>query len=87
MAHLGARPRCGERGFALLGCASRGHGNHIPSLHARLSALPACRRRTADCGKLPILGVTIACIASPIVTRMSSQPRWLFLRLVVVVTR
>lgn len=40
----------------------------------------------SDYGKLTIIGVTIACIAWPIVTRISSQPRWLFLRLAVLVT-
>ena len=39
-----------------------------------------------DYGKLTIIGVTIACLAWPIVTRISSQPRWLFLRLAVLVT-
>jgi hypothetical protein len=39
-----------------------------------------------DYGKLTIVGVTIACLAWPIVTRISSQPRWLFLRLAVLVT-
>lgn len=40
----------------------------------------------SDYAKLTILGVTIACIAWPVVTWISSQPRWLFLRLAVVVT-
>jgi len=39
-----------------------------------------------DYGKLTIIGVTIACIAWPVVTRISSQPRWLFLRMAMLVT-
>jgi hypothetical protein len=39
-----------------------------------------------DYGKLTVIGVTVACVAWPIVTRISSQPRWLFLRLAVLVT-
>jgi hypothetical protein len=38
-----------------------------------------------DYGKLTVVGVTIACIAWPIMTRISSEPRWLFLRLAVLV--
>jgi hypothetical protein len=40
----------------------------------------------SDYGKLTLVGVTIACIAWPVVTWISSQPRWLFLRLAVLVT-
>ncbi|MFZ0168207.1 MAG: hypothetical protein WAL64_02145 [Candidatus Dormiibacterota bacterium] len=39
-----------------------------------------------DYGKLTLIGVTIACVGWPVVTRLSSQPRWLFLRLAVLVT-
>ena len=39
-----------------------------------------------DYGKLTLIGVTIACAGWPVVTRLSSQPRWLFLRLAVLVT-
>jgi len=39
-----------------------------------------------DYAKLTIIGVVIACVAWPIVTRISSVPRWLFFRLAVVVT-
>lgn len=39
-----------------------------------------------DYGKLTIIGVIIACAGWPIVTRMSSQPRWLFFRLAILVT-
>jgi len=39
-----------------------------------------------DFGKLTLIGVTIACVGWPAVTRISSQPRWLFLRLAVLVT-
>jgi hypothetical protein len=42
--------------------------------------------RFGDYSKLTIIGVVIACAAWPIVTRISSAPRWLFLRLAVAVT-
>ena len=40
----------------------------------------------SDYSKLTIIGVIIACAAWPIVTRISSAPRWLFFRLAIVVT-
>ena len=40
----------------------------------------------ADYAKLTVIGVIIACAAWPIVTRISSRPRWLFFRLAVLVT-
>ncbi|MGA2873355.1 MAG: hypothetical protein ABSF27_07200 [Candidatus Dormibacteria bacterium] len=40
----------------------------------------------SDYAKLTIIGVTLACIAWPVVTRISSHPRWLFVRLAVLVT-
>jgi hypothetical protein len=42
--------------------------------------------RFGDYSKLTIIGVLIACLAWPVVTRISSAPRWLFFRLAVVVT-
>ncbi len=42
--------------------------------------------RLSDYGKLTIIGVIIACAAWPFVTWISSAPRWLFLRLAVLVT-
>jgi hypothetical protein len=39
-----------------------------------------------DYSKLTVIGVIIACIGWPIVTRVSSQPRWLFLRSAILVT-
>jgi hypothetical protein len=39
-----------------------------------------------DYARLTIIGVLIACVAWPIVTRISSAPRWLFIRLAVLVT-
>jgi hypothetical protein len=39
-----------------------------------------------DYAKLTIVGVIGACIGWPIVTRISSAPRWLYLRLAVLVT-
>ncbi len=40
----------------------------------------------SDYAKLTIIGVVIACVAWPIVTRVSSEPRWLFFRLAIIVT-
>ncbi len=40
----------------------------------------------SDYAKLTIIGVVIACVAWPIVTRISSAPRWLFFRLAILVT-
>jgi hypothetical protein len=40
----------------------------------------------SDYSKLTIIGVLIACAAWPIVTRISSAPRWLFFRMAIVVT-
>jgi hypothetical protein len=40
----------------------------------------------SDYSKLTIIGVLIACAAWPIVTRISSDPRWLFLRMAIAVT-
>jgi hypothetical protein len=42
--------------------------------------------RFSDYAKLTIIGVIIACVAWPVVTRISSSPRWLFIRLAIGVT-
>ena len=42
--------------------------------------------RFSDYAKLTVIGVVIACLAWPVVTRISSAPRWLFLRMAVLVT-
>jgi hypothetical protein len=42
--------------------------------------------RFSDYGKLTVIGVVIAAAAWPIVTRVTSMPRWLFFRLAIVVT-
>jgi hypothetical protein len=39
-----------------------------------------------DYAKLTVVGVVIACAAWPIVTRITSAPRWLFFRLAILVT-
>jgi hypothetical protein len=39
-----------------------------------------------DYAKLTVIGVVIACVAWPIVTRITSTPRWLFFRMAVAVT-
>ena len=40
----------------------------------------------ADYAKLTIVGVIVACMAWPIVPRITSAPRWLFVRLAILVT-
>ena len=40
----------------------------------------------SDYCKLTVIGVIIACVAWPVVTRISSSPRWLFLRMAIAVT-
>ena len=40
----------------------------------------------SDYAKLTVIGVLIACAAWPVVTRISSSPRWLFFRLAILVT-
>ncbi len=39
-----------------------------------------------DYARLTVIGVVIACLAWPVVTRISSQPRWLFFRMAILVT-
>jgi Family of unknown function (DUF6069) len=40
----------------------------------------------ADYSKLTVIGVVIACVAWPIVARLTSDPRWVFVRLAVLVS-
>jgi len=40
----------------------------------------------SDYGKLTVVGVIVACVAWPVVTRISSAPRWMFFRMAVAVT-
>jgi hypothetical protein len=40
----------------------------------------------ADYCKLTVIGVIIACVAWPITTRITSQPRWMFFRMAILVT-
>jgi hypothetical protein len=42
--------------------------------------------RFSDYSKLTIIGVLVACVAWPVMTQVTSRPRWLFLRAAVVVT-
>ncbi len=42
--------------------------------------------RFGDYGKLTVIGVLISCAGWPVVTMLSSAPRWLFFRLAVLVT-
>jgi hypothetical protein len=39
-----------------------------------------------DYARLTVIGVLIACAAWPVVTRLTSAPRWVFFRLAIVVT-
>ena len=39
----------------------------------------------SDYGKLTVIGVLIACAAWPVVTRITSKPRWLFFRMAIAV--
>jgi hypothetical protein len=40
----------------------------------------------SDYAKLTVIGVIIACVAWPVVTRISSDSRWLFFRMAIAVT-
>ncbi len=40
----------------------------------------------ADYAKLTVVGVIVACLAWPVVVRISSSPRWLFFRMAIAVT-
>jgi hypothetical protein len=40
----------------------------------------------SDYGKLTVIGVLIACTGWPVVTRITSSPRWLFFRMAIAVT-
>jgi len=42
--------------------------------------------QVGDYGKLTVIGVLVACLAWPVVTRISSAPRWLFFRQAIAVT-
>lgn len=42
--------------------------------------------RFSDYAKLTVIGVIVACVAWPVVTRLSSAPRWLFFRMAILVT-
>jgi H+/Cl- antiporter ClcA len=40
----------------------------------------------SDYAKLTVIGVIIACVGWPLVARITSRPRWLFLRLAIAIT-
>ncbi len=42
--------------------------------------------RFSDYARLTVIGVIFACLGWPVVTRISSAPRWLYLRLALLVT-
>jgi hypothetical protein len=50
------------------------------------STLGYAHFRFLDYSRLTVVGVIIACVGWPLVTRLSSTPRWLFLRLAVLVS-
>lgn len=58
------------------------------AVHVATSMFPTTRHfshfRFADYATLTVVGVLLACVAWPAVTRLSSAPRWLFFRLAVV---
>jgi hypothetical protein len=59
-------------------------------VHIGTKVFPATRGYTHfqfnDYGKLTVIGVVIACLAWPVVSRLTDAPRWLFCRLAVLVT-
>ena len=60
------------------------------AVHVATSVFPTTRHfshfRVADYATLTVIGVAAACGSWPIVTQMTSSPRWLFFRLAVVAT-
>jgi len=42
--------------------------------------------RFSDYARLTVIGVLIACVAWPVMTRISSAPRWVFFRMAILVT-
>lgn len=54
------------------------------ALFRSLSAYP--HFRFGDYSRLTVIGVVIACIAWPVTVFISSEPRWLFLRMAIAVT-
>jgi Family of unknown function (DUF6069) len=59
-------------------------------IRAGTAVFPATRGyvhfRIADYSKLTVIGVVIACLAWPVVARLTSDPRWVFVRLAVLVS-
>ena len=57
---------------------------------AAVAVFPATRGyvhfQFSDYAKLTIIGVIIACIGWPVVARVTSDPRWVFFRLAILVT-
>ena len=79
----------GGRWPTVLSVALVAGGRRHPGRHRRRrSSRPRDSRTSSspDYAKLTVVGVIIACVAWPIVTRMSSAPRWLFFRLAILVT-
>jgi hypothetical protein len=58
----------------------------IVGTHAFPSTKGYAHFQLSDYGKLTVIGVIIACIGWPIVARITSRPKWLFLRLAIATT-
>jgi Family of unknown function (DUF6069) len=54
------------------------HVLHVPATYQHF--------RLSDYGKLTVVGVIIACVAWPITTRITAEPRWMFFRMAILVT-
>jgi Family of unknown function (DUF6069) len=95
LARIDFRPRHGQPRAARLALATIAAVAGSLAADALLvviaqAAFPSTRGYThfqfPDYAKLTVIGVIIACVAWPVVTRVSSDPRWLFFRLAVLVT-
>ena len=56
-------------------------GEHVLHVPARYQHF-----HLSDYGKLTVIGVLIACAGWPVTTRITSHPRWMFLRMAILVT-
>jgi hypothetical protein len=92
---LDLRPGCGQPSNVMVALASAVAIAGALAVDALLVALgtmvfPATKGyshfRFSDYAELTIIGVVIACLAWPVVTRITTAPRWLFIRLAVIVT-
>jgi hypothetical protein len=56
-------------------------GEHVLHVSSRYQHF-----QLSDYGKLTVIGVIIACVAWPVVTRITADPRWMFFRMAIAVT-